>query len=822
VGCGVAALLAGVLPGYAGVHQDRVVSSNPEDWTPVVVDGKGVFGSATVGATTVAAGSFTTVRERGAAGAVTRNNIFAFDSSGRISTTFRPNIPGRIWDVIPAGDGQSVFVGGAFTNVNGLARTSRVARIDVNTGQVMTTFRSPGINGKVTDLHLANGRLYVGGYFGVVGGQPQTALVALNPQTGANTGSLDLTFADVFRDSATPILPSGNSGVGVEHLTMTPDGSKLVAVGNFRTVEGQSRVQVAMVDTSSDTATLSDWSTDRYSMTCHQNFPTYTTAVDASPDGSYFAITTGGAFNGGVSSGTLCDTVARWEFAGSGPGQQPTWVDYVGGDTATAVHITGGAVYIGGHFRWVNNPFVGDAAGPGTVHRPGLAALDPRNGLPFSWNPGKLPLNYGVLGFSSTSQGLWINHDGDRLNGETTGRLGLMPLAGAASMPADDTGALPGSTYLLGKRPVPTGPSPVLHRVNAGGPELPAADGYANWAADDVGSALHNTGSNTAAWGEPIARSAGVPVGTPQEIFSTERWDPGSDPAMEWDFPVETGLPLQVRLYFSNGYGGTSSPGQRVFDVDIDGTTVLDDYDIAAEVGHLTGTMKAFDITSDGNVDIDFGHVVENPLINGIEIVRTDIAPPADTDDDRVLRNALSETGATGSTEVGNGGVDWSSVRGAFMVDGRLYTGWADGTFTWRSYNGNFFGGARPIDLHGLTAFSSELTGARGMWFDRNTGRMYYTLAGQNTLYYRYFTPQSRTVGAVRFTAVDTGAGIDWSRVSGGFLANGRLYFSNADGSLSSVQWQDSGPVAGTTTPVSGPTVDGIDWSARALFLHAP
>jgi hypothetical protein len=39
--------------------------------------------------------------------------------------------------------------------------------------------------------------------------------------------------------------------------------------------------------------------------------------------------------------------------------------------------------------------------------------------------------------------------------------------------------------------------------------------------------------------------------------------------------------------------------------------------------------MRAFDIASDGNVDIDLRNVVENPLINGIEILDRDAATPA-------------------------------------------------------------------------------------------------------------------------------------------------------------------------------------------------
>lgn len=819
---GAIALLMPPALAHAGVAHDRVVSTTPADWTPIVEDGGGVWGTATVGNTTVIGGSFSHVRERNGT-AYTRNNIAAFNSTGAVSKTFVPNISQRVWDVIPAGDGQSVFVGGAFTNVDGVARTNRIARINVNTGQVMTTFRSPGFDGKVMDLELANGRLYVGGYFSTVGGQPRTGLVALDPNTGADTGQVDVTFADVFYDSSTPSIPSGNSGVGVERFAMTPDGSRLIAIGNFRTVGGQSRVQVAMLDTSGPRASVTDWSTDRFSMACHPNFPTYTLGIDTSPDGKYFVIGTGGAFNGGVSSGTLCDSVSRWEVDRSGPGQQPTWVDYMGGDSTTAVGVTGAAVYVGGHFRWTNNPYAGDSVGPGTVKRSGMAALDTRNGLPLSFTAGKLPLRWGVGRFVSTSQGMWVAHDGDTLGGQPAGRIGLMPLTGGKVLPADNTGSLPGTAYLVGRRNVPTGPSPVVYRVNAGGPTIPSSDGYADWAGDEDGSLpYHNSGSNTASWPQAYTRTADVPADTPTEIFSSERWDPDGDPNLEWNFPVAAGVPLQVRLYFANGYSGTSQPGQRVFDVSLDGQTVLHNYDIVADTGaDSRGTMKSFNITSDGNVDIDLSHVVENPLINGIEIIRTDVPPPADNSTDDVFRRPLTETAATGSTQVANGGVDWSSARGAFMADGRLYTGWADGTFTWRPFNGTTFGSPRTIDLHGLTAFSSELGGIRAMWYDKANGRMYFTIRGQNQLYYRYFTPDSLTVGAVRLTAPTDGSGIDWGTVTGGFLANGKLYYSATDGALRSAPWQ-GGAVSGPASTVSGPGVDSLEWGSGSLFLYAP
>ena len=98
----------------------------------------------------------------------------------------------------------------------------------------------------------------------------------------------------------------------------------------------------------------------------------------------------------------------------------------------------------------MNNSFAADRAGPGAVAREGIAALDPVNGLPLSWNPGR---NRGVGAFAlvATSQGLWIGSDTDRIGRyEYHGRIAFMPLAGGIPVPESRVGTLPGDLFRIG------------------------------------------------------------------------------------------------------------------------------------------------------------------------------------------------------------------------------------------------------------------------------------------------------------------------------------------------------------------------------------
>ena len=338
-----------------------------------MLDGK-VAAIVQIGNKIVAGGQFTNVASAAApTTAIARSNIFAFDATtGAIDTAFAPVFDGQVEALAAAPDGLHVFAGGSFTKINGVAQKSLV-KLRLSDGARITAFKGK-TNARVKDMAVSGGRLYIGGTFKTANGVTRSALAAVDPVTGALSADVNLA-----------ITGPRNGTVNIDKFDITPDGTRLIAIGNWTYVAGLQRDQIVMLNLTTSPVSVTDWATTRYQQQCAKVFDTYMRDVDISPDGSYFVVGTTGAYR----AGSLCDSAAAGRPAPAGPGQQPTWVDYTGGDTLYSVAITGTAVYVGGHLRWMNNSYAADQAGPGAVAREGIAALDPVNGLPLSWNPGR-------------------------------------------------------------------------------------------------------------------------------------------------------------------------------------------------------------------------------------------------------------------------------------------------------------------------------------------------------------------------------------------------------------------------------------------------
>jgi hypothetical protein len=171
--------------------------------------------------------------------------------------------------------------------------------------------------------------------------------------------------------------------------------------------------------------------------------------------------------------------------------------------------------------------------------------------------------------------------------------------------------------------------------VNVGGQEL---SGSPAWSADTSSSAsqylVDTTDLKFSNFGDSVTqKSSEVPDSTPLDLYKSARYADTENTQvtdMNWEFSenIQDGQTYEVRLYFAEPYFGGDGPAQegaREFHVDIDGDRKLENYDIYADVGFGTGTVKEFTITSDGTIDIDLvDGAANNPIINGIEIVETD------------------------------------------------------------------------------------------------------------------------------------------------------------------------------------------------------
>jgi WD40-like Beta Propeller Repeat len=416
-----------------------------------------------VGTQMVVGGTFNDgVQQAGSTTTLTRNYIFAMDAStGVISTTFAPVLDGPVNALVPgpvvAGD-PTVYVGGAFVNVNGTKAKSLVL-LDLNTGLAVKGFKAPSTNGVVNTLALSGSRLFVGGTFTKMGPNVDGGLAALDPSTGAYLSYVGFAVATNHNWTST-CVGCAKGAVGVQDLSVSPDGTRLVIIGNFKTAAGLARDQVAMVDLGATSATVDpSWQTQRFTAACaYHAFDSWVRQVAFSSDGKYFVITSTGGTPPSPSTNN-CDSVARFETGAKGTAIPPTWSDYTGEDSLWGLATTPAVIYMGGHQRWLNNALGKNSAAAGAVPRPAIAALNPLNGLPYSWNPGRTPRGADTFAMTVTPAGLWIGYDDGYVGNYLyhRGQIAFFPFTGGETLPSDAASTLPGEVYVAGPIPPGTG-----------------------------------------------------------------------------------------------------------------------------------------------------------------------------------------------------------------------------------------------------------------------------------------------------------------------------------------------------------------------------
>jgi hypothetical protein len=118
--------------------------------------------------------------------------------------------------------------------------------------------------------------------------------------------------------------------------------------------------------------------------------------------------------------------------------------------------------------------------------------------------------------------------------------------------------------------------------------------------------------------GDTVDRGSDVQIANTKDpaIYRSERYS-----MTAFSYPVPNGKYI-VKLHFAETFEGISGPEQRVFSFNVEGQE-FKDFDVWTKAG---GPMRAYIETvnvevTDGKLDITFTPNVENPEINGIEIL---------------------------------------------------------------------------------------------------------------------------------------------------------------------------------------------------------
>lgn len=159
-----------------------------------------------------------------------RQFIGAVDLVNGVATSWQPTLAGAaIYTVDYLGG--IVYVGGSFTAINGSTRNNIGA---INASDASTTTWNPDSDGEVTKILIRGDKVYIGGSFSLINGSnPKNFLARVSL---AGVGSADNWTPAIVSSSASPL----------EDVYET--SGFVYFVGNFDSVNGQTRASAAKVD----------------------------------------------------------------------------------------------------------------------------------------------------------------------------------------------------------------------------------------------------------------------------------------------------------------------------------------------------------------------------------------------------------------------------------------------------------------------------------------------------------------------------------------------------------------------------------------------
>ena len=145
-------------------------------------------------------------------------------------------------------------------------------------------------------------------------------------------------------------------------------------------------------------------------------------------------------------------------------------------------------------------------------------------------------------------------------------------------------------------------------RINCGGAVYTDTNGQV-WQTDFG----YNTGT--------VSTNTATTTGTSDPtLYRSTRYNSNATP-MIYSLPVANGS-YRVNLLFAENTAAEEKVGARVFNVKLNGLTVLQNFDIYAAVGAKAAVVEGFNtVVTNGTVAIELDKLVESPKIDAIEIL---------------------------------------------------------------------------------------------------------------------------------------------------------------------------------------------------------
>ena len=258
--------------------------------------------------------------------------------------------------------------------------------------------------------------------------------------------------------------------------------------------------------------------------------------------------------------------------------------------------------------------------------------------------------------------------------------------------------------------------------------------------------------------------TSGVTNPAPQAVYQTERWNNNT-----YTFPnLIAGTSYKVRLHFAEIF--YNAAGIRVFNVSINGTQVLTNFDIFAATGAKNkATVREFTATANGSgqIIIQYSNIAgkDNAKSSGIEILPLLAAPTGLTA--TLTSNGQVELSWVASTNATSYNVKQATMSGGTYttstnVTGLVYTntGLVNGTLYYFVVSAvNSFGestNSAQVSARPVSTASPQIT------FWNNGGQIYVGWPADHTGWWLQMQTNS----------VDEGLGTNWVNVSGSDATN--------------------------------------------------